>query len=757
MSLKVASQVKVARKVTKPFLHSLKLALMWVRYLQVPILASVIASGLALSAAAKIGPTSLVLGAYDGEIWQIIPVALTAIIFGFAMWDISRVILKYGPDRFNLAKGTYLGSERQRLTGKILLGVMYGSVPALTMCACHRASSLDWYYGLLWVVMLGVVWACYYKLHDWSKASLAWLVSRLDILEDLEAPGYRCLDNGKGLAYGHIRSAIMLGICGTVAGCLFFLPATNVAAVIYVLLAIMGLAWVCSALGFFLWRHHVPLVLVLGLWVSVGGWLFHKDYGYRVVKLDGGGELPSAHEVLIGAPLERRIAVAAVGGGIHSGAWEVEVLTRLQEISGCHDLPARLCAISGTSGGSYGAMLYAHAMYHDQAVEAQKVDPATSETTSPYLAAVREAVRATSLGSVVRALTYRDLPEYFAPVWFGEDRGATMEKQWATNAKQPRQIGKTGKMIHIGRDEDLANVTLAQWGQQAVEGKMPAILFTSGTEESGRPVIFGSSKVWDWNWNVVWNGTPSKSPSKLFTVPVVTGARLSASFPLVSPAARPAASDKDLERVEHQMDGGYYDNYGIVALNRWLEEGLTAIHSDSATGKSTPNPRFGQFLVIQIRYKIKSEDPEKPESLKVEKGGFFYQMFAPLTGLYQARVAGQRLRADEQFDVFTRYWKERGVVIHNVAFEFEEGDGGAPLSWHLTEYQKAELDTAGKKIISQHEEYKPLRDDLEEKLESATSDQSKQDCAVEIERLKKKFPLGDAAYAVADFIASEKK
>lgn len=150
--------------------------------------------------------------------------------------------------------------------------------------------------------------------------------------------------------------------------------------------------------------------------------------------------------------------------------------------------------------------------------------------------------------------------------------------------------------------------------------------------------------------------------------------------------------------------------------------------------------------MIQIRYKAKRETPE------VKKGGFFYQMLAPLTGLYQARVAGQRLRADEQFDVFTRYWKERGVEIHNAAFEFE-GKGSAPLSWRLTQEQKLELEAAGKKICEDYEKYAPLRYELEERKKAALEKEAKKRCDDEIAKLGECYPIGPAAYMVAEFIS----
>jgi hypothetical protein len=754
------SIIKLTRQTTRPFLHSVKVALMWVRYLQVPILAAAAAAGLALSAAMGVGPASLVLGAYDGSIVMTIPVALTAILFCFAMWDISMVILRYGPDRFNLdEEDINPGRAWQRWIGLRSLGVLFGCVPGLTLLACHRAAEIHWWGWLAWVTVFLLVWWCYCQMLKWSKAGIARMVSFFDVLTDISTPGYRWKKDARGIGYGHVRSALLLVICGLVGLILGFLPTEEVPAAMYALLTLMGIAWVCSALGFFFWRHQVPLVLVLGLWVGIGGWLSHTDYSYKVVELAAEKELPSAYDVLSKAPPERRIAVAAVGGGIHSGAWGVEVLTRLQEICKCRDLPDRLCAISGTSGGSYGAMHYAHAIYHDEAMKQPKAQTIMGTEEKLYLAAVRDAVRAPSLGSVVHALAYHDLPGYLAPFWFGNDRGTAMEKQWAANATVPRSVEEDERKtkVSIGRDEDLANVTLSQWGEEALKGTMPAILFTSGTEESGRPVIYGSSKVWDWNWNAERVHGEHKDSMKHFTVPVVTGARLSASFPFVTPAARPAAPDGQLLRVEHQMDGGYYDNYGLVALNRWLQEGLSEIDEvqKKKTGMEKPpwDDRFKRFLVIQIRYKKSGESKEsKSGTPDVKKGGFFYQMFAPLTGLYQARVAGQSLRADEQFDVFSRYWKGRGVEIHNAAFEFEENEE-APLSWRLTQKQKLELDAAGRKILDDYTIYAPLRKDLEERKNTASSDEEKRKRAIEIGKLGERYPLGAAAYVVAEFIS----
>jgi len=294
---------------------------------------------------------------------------------------------------------------------------------------------------------------------------------------------------------------------------------------------------------------------------------------------------------------------------------------------------------------------------------------------------------------------------------------------------------------------------------------MPAIFFTSGTEESGRPTIFGSSKVSDWNWNVhQTDKIPLKCEGLLkdYTLPVVTGARLSASFPYVSPAASPDAPRHTLRRVEHQMDGGYYDNYGIVALNRWLDEGfqeLTAefskIHErpkveselqtwNSAKKEWLKEQNFSEFLVIQIRYRTEEDEPV------AKTDGFIHQLTAPINGLVSSRVAGQSLRSDQQFDMFCRYWKEQGINIENARFDF---CGSAALSWHLTLKDKAKLVEQGEGIKREYEEYAASLSNYEPQTDHSEEARRKHKIAMEL--LDKAKPIGAATWKVIEFLKKQ--
>ena len=61
-------------------------------------------------------------------------------------------------------------------------------------------------------------------------------------------------------------------------------------------------------------------------------------------------------------------------------------------------------------------------------------------------------------------------------------------------------------------------------------------------------------------------------------IALVSAARLSATFPIVSPSARAAGSWPKRYRY-HFVDGGYYDNYGMSTLLEWLDDALTSAPS----------------------------------------------------------------------------------------------------------------------------------------------------------------------------------
>jgi hypothetical protein len=153
-------------------------------------------------------------------------------------------------------------------------------------------------------------------------------------------------------------------------------------------------------------------------------------------------------------------------------------------------------------------------------------------------------------------------------------------------------------------------------------------------------------------------------------------ARLSASYPYVTPAAVPAATALPGRSRLHFVDGGYYDNYGVGAAIAFLD-------SASAVGALPP-----EVLVVEIRAS-RSAAPGDPVFAAARASGStaLFQWMAPLLTMVNVRDAAQRARNDAELDLLARALIARGTRLRRVSFEFPGNE--VPLSWHLTRRQEA--------------------------------------------------------------------
>lgn len=160
-----------------------------------------------------------------------------------------------------------------------------------------------------------------------------------------------------------------------------------------------------------------------------------------------------------------------------------------------------------------------------------------------------------------------------------------------------------------------------------------------------------------------------------------TAVRMSASFPYVSPNARPA----DTRSLYHLADGGYYDNYGMTSLNAWVREAA---------------PAGRKLLLIRIvAFPADSSLPGRSEN-------WFYQLVSPPLTVYNARGQGQILRDQAEFSAFRSEIKFSAHVDYDdVEFRFNPSDTACtrtpngeqivpPLSWHLSPNEKSCIQTA---------------------------------------------------------------
>jgi hypothetical protein len=262
-------------------------------------------------------------------------------------------------------------------------------------------------------------------------------------------------------------------------------------------------------------------------------------------------------------------------------------------------------------------MYYVHATY--------PLDTGRADIQARWKAIIT-AAESSSLAPAVRGLAYADFQLGGVPfIGFRKisDRGEELQKAWVRNGhEQFRGIGVAS----------LAQATLKRWRLDLSRAKRPAVIFNASAVETGKRFTFSTSHM-DMERKEIAQGQDDFDLSYPATdIPIATAVRLSASFPYVSPAARPdlrkhvlGPFPRGAENL-HLVDGGYFDNSGLVALSTWLDSGL----QDDASQRPEQVPR--KILVIQILPFPYS----KMGAVPYESGPFF-QALAPIETLLTVR------------------------------------------------------------------------------------------------------------------------
>jgi len=495
---------------------------------------------------------------------------------------------------------------------------------------------------------------------------LTWPVRKLRLV-GFVAPGTRLL-------YPDIAGAIWIL---TLSSMVFFAAVAssqisgwsiNTMASLILLLLLLG--WLLTGVSFFFDRYRVPAIaaavglrLLLGFAPGTDYHFLHKEapVGYR----------QTAAQML--GSRAQPVLVAASGGGIQAAGWMTAVLERLRAED--PSLKTRIAAVSAVSGGSVGAYLLG------------------SVWDEPDWKEAVEKSRQSSLGRVSWALVGMDL---FRPLmWLGSwlnpdlldwDRGYALETDLEKRA---------------GSREGLQ-----EWGRRA-GANFPVFLFNSTVVETGGPVTFSTGEFPS-RMYLRENARPltrrliAASEQAFFAeacpelegtdVSVSTAARLSASFPYVSPAARPKGRTEDCNF--HFVDGGYYDNYGLVSLLQWLDDGLEALDRAYELG----GLEYVRIVVIRGRN-------DEALALSSKEWGFVDQSSAPLQAFLNMRSYAQWQGGGTLLGLMQEKWRQRNVrievtpVIYQGPAQVAEARCGMePLTWKLTAAQKRCIDEQAAKV-----------------------------------------------------------
>lgn len=519
------------------------------------------------------------------------------------------------------------------------------------------------------------------------------LKDRIDRLSAKLGPGYLDAKWG-GMLEAHLlvtaltmtSLAVYIGIG---AGKYWWLgDDSGIPALSYAIWLLLLLGWSLSGLAFLLDRYRLPVLIPVLILLTITAQCSQSDHYFELSSVQETNRPLTPQEVTQTTPGnqdEDMIVVAVSGGGIQAAAWAAKVLTEL-EVENPDAFGRRIRLISSVSGGSVGAMYFVNAYQNGSLNQAQ-------------LPSIVEQAKYSSINAVAWGLVYPDFVRTFCPIcpslFKFEDRGQALEEAWLKADKSP--------------DKSLSKATLVKWREDAKERRRPAVIFNTTITDTGERLLLATSTPCqnsedpgckeDEGSRNFWNLYPE------YDLNIVTAARLSASFPYASPAAR-AAHDKLEGPQFHVVDGGYYDNYGISSLAQWLDKAITGCG---------PTKRV---LILQIRaFPIENGD-EGPAKQAAIQRGWFYQAFAPVSTLLNVRTAGQFSHNQVELNLLRKVLETRNVNVELADFEFKGPDKDAslpppctnfdrgaeqPLSWHLTRCQmeKVNWEWANKDSVRQ--------------------------------------------------------
>lgn len=400
------------------------------------------------------------------------------------------------------------------------------------------------------------------------------------------------------------------------------------------------------------------------------------------------------------------VVVAASGGGIQASGWTTQVLAGLQQEKELgEDFTKAIGLISSTSGGSVGTMFYLDqfedgVLSQDGSKKQEELTTVVAKSTDDWLDSVGWGLAFPDLFRVI-GFPFPNIFKQFQYL----DRGYSLEQDWQRGFNNPE-----------------TEVTLDTWYQEILEGKIPIPVFNSTLVENGRRFLispmkfipgsmpdyivpknekFDEIKALDFK-TLYADACNEEEKQQSCDLNVTTAARLSASFPYVSPVARNdrdnavkiKIDNKDITVVQnyHMADGGYFDNYGIYTAIEWLNEFLDD-YRDELKIKKVLLVQINAFPISQLKQEERGEK------------GIGSAILAPLRTLNGVRASTQLERNIEEIGLLKKRWDERKesdrVQIKYFELSFPEKIEGEvynpPLSWRLTKQQKNNLKVAWEK------------------------------------------------------------
>lgn len=477
------------------------------------------------------------------------------------------------------------------------------------------------------------------------------------------------LDNGK-LTDGIIKIIVFIIITSIFYSIVYILGFTQLKrpllvepnqlrfpALFYINLLVSFLVLVLGSSAFYLDYLRIPVLLVF-VGISACIYLFFWiDHHYKIEKPDKIIEPIDWEDAVYNrlSKTDKRtlVVVSTSGGGIHAAGWTTAVLTGLQRELG-EEFAKSIGWISSVSGGSVGTMYYLEKFGLDGFPDEDKLSRIFANSTKD------------SLDAMVWGLAYPDFLRFIGLPFLVrdiDDRGTAIEHAWKAELEDQES-------------------SLNTWRQRINEGILPIPIFNATLVEDGRRFLISPMTVT--KTKVKKDGEDDKCVdfNTLYGVDhdisIATGARLSATFPYLSPVCRP--DDKlNLPKSYHIADGGYFDNFGVYTSVQMLDAFLEY--------NKTQSDRVDKVIFIQI-----IAFPELPSSKDIHPDtGWLMEAIGSLKALLKVRSATQISGSRISIRLLQEKWKNRPDSVDISYYCFYPDDECCrkqPLSWKLTQAEQ---------------------------------------------------------------------
>ena len=414
------------------------------------------------------------------------------------------------------------------------------------------------------------------------------------------------------------------------------------------------------------------------------------------------------------------VVVTCPGGGIHAAAWSACVLDRIS--TEYAEFADSTCLISGVSGGSVGTLMFVSSQY-DAALTRKMQTVGTS--MPPTTVELHDAIR---LKSPALDLSARSSLEHIAYGITTDDLYGLIHSSLTSSDRGQR----LGDSLSSCQPEDQKDLTLGDWGDRAVEGTVPIVVFNSTDAVSGRRILFDSiptprrgSSVGKTSRPLNYRELMYVNNDSAFDVRPATAARTSATFPFVSPFTKPKDGSPKGDAVAI-CDGGYVDNEGIVSAVNWID----FLIKRWAVLEPDDRP-FDRVLLLRIEPSYNEDLGQIPDSGGL--AGSLRWLAGPAEAMVNVRAASQL---------------ERGNLESDLASQIHELNTGEPRSRSAkttpsppsllgnpkVQYAPTGIPTVVEQSISQRhtaspeanrKEWSALVDDYQERLKSGEDEADK--------------------------------